>query len=477
MTVYPDLGPFVHGEWLSTASRRTEPVFNPADGTVLGHLTHASEADIDRALQVAQQAFSAWRRVPAGERAKVLRRAAALVRERCERIAHILTLEQGKLLGEARGEVEASADIIEWSAEEARRIYGRVIPGRSDDVTQMMVQEPVGPVAAFTPWNFPASTPSRKISSALAAGCSIILKASEETPGTAIELIRAFHDAGAPPGVVALVFGVPAQISQQLIASPVIRKISFTGSIPVGKALTRLAADGLKRVTMELGGHGAALVFADADVEQAARTLAAGRFRNAGQVCIAPSRFFVHEDVADRFADEFVRAARTLVVGDGLDTRSTMGPLASERRVRAMEAIVAEAVTAGAKLVCGGRRIDRPGCFFEPTVLRDVAPGCRLMQEEPFGPLAPIVPFRDMETVLQQANSLPYGLSAYVFSRGISTAMAAARGLESGMVAINSLSLALTETPFGGVKESGLGHEGGTEGVQAYTIKKFISMV
>lgn len=477
MHPYPELGLFIDGRWLGAEGRDTEPVINPATGAVLSHLPHASEADLDRALDAAQRAYPAWKKVPAGERAKILRRTASLVRERREAIAHTLTLEQGKLLSEALGEVDASADIIEWSAEEARRIYGRVIPGRSEDITQMMVQEPVGPAAAFTPWNFPASTPSRKISGALAAGCTVILKASEETPGTAIHLVRAFEEAGAPAGVVGLVFGVPADVSQRLIASPVIRKISFTGSIPVGKLLTRQAADGLKRVTMELGGHGAALVFEDADVTLAARTLAAGRFRNAGQVCIAPSRFFVHERVIEAFTEEFVRAARDLCLGDGLDPASTMGPLASERRVQAMEGVVADAVSRGAQVVCGGQRVSRPGFFFEPTVIRHPAPDSRLMQDETFGPIAPIVPFHDLESVLTQANALPYGLSAYVFSQNIRTAMAAARGLESGLVAINSLSLALTETPFGGVKESGLGHEGGTEGVEAYTVKKFISLI
>ncbi|MGD9942078.1 MAG: NAD-dependent succinate-semialdehyde dehydrogenase [Burkholderiaceae bacterium] len=474
---YPDLSLYIDGRWLAPGARAGEAVLDPATGVAIGWLPHAEAADLDEALRCARAGFAVWRKVPAYERARVLRRAAALVRERRDRIARVLTLEQGKLTVEAQGEVDAAADIIEWSAEEARRIYGRVIPARSEDLTQMMVQEPVGPVAAFTPWNFPASTPARKISGALAAGCSIILKASEETPGTAIELVQAFHEAGVPAGALALVFGVPAQVSQHLIGSPVIRKISFTGSIPVGKLLTRLAADGLKRVTMELGGHGAALVFADADVRQAARTLASGRFRNAGQVCIAPSRFFVHGSVVDEFCDEFVLAAQQTRVGDGFDPAATMGPLVSERRVRAMQTLVDDALASGGTLLCGGRRIERPGCFFEPTVIREPAAGCRLMQEEPFGPVAPVVAFDDLDSVMEQANSLPYGLSAYVFSRDLGTALSAARRLEAGMVAVNSLSLALTETPFGGVKESGIGHEGGTEGVEAYTVKKYVSLV
>lgn len=375
---YPEIGLFIDGRWLGPQNRKTEPVIDPATEDELGHVPHANDADLEEALSAARRAYVSWAKVPAGERAQILRKAAGLVRERRDSIARTLTLEQGKLLAEARGEVDAAADIIEWSAEEARRIYGRVIPGRSEDITQIMVQEPVGPVAAFTPWNFPASTPARKISAALAAGCTIILKASEETPGTAVSLVRVFEESGVPPGVLGLLFGIPAHISQKLIGSPVIRKISFTGSIPVGKALTRLAADGLKRVTMELGGHGAALVFEDADIVHAARTLAAGRFRNAGQVCIAPSRFFVHQSVIHAFTEEFVRAAKEIRMGEGLDDASTMGPLANERRIHAMQAFVDDALERGAKLVCGGQRAQRTGFFFEPTVILDPSPDSRL---------------------------------------------------------------------------------------------------
>ncbi|MDB5741850.1 MAG: Succinate-semialdehyde dehydrogenase [Polaromonas sp.] len=475
--MYPTLGLFINGKWLDSAGRQTEPVTNPSTGEKLGLLPHATENDLEHALEAARQGFASWRKTSAYERARVLRMAAALIRERRDRIAKVLTLEQGKILAEAKGEVDAAADIVEWSAEEARRIYGRVIPGRTEEITQLMVQEPVGPVAAFTPWNFPASTPARKISAALAAGCSIVIKASEETPGTCIELIHAFVDAGVPPGVLNLVFGSPAAISQKLIASPVIRKISFTGSIEVGKVLTKLAANGLKRVTMELGGHGAAVVFADADVKMAACTLALGRFRNAGQVCIAPSRFFVHESVIEAFTDEFVKVARETVVGDGLDVASTMGPMASLRRVEAMDAILLDAQQKGANVICGGKRMQRAGHYYEPTVVVNVPPDTILMQDETFGPIAPIVSFNDFDDVIERANALPYGLSAYVFSSRIDTAMRAARALEAGLVAVNSLSLALTETPFGGVKESGLGHEGGIEGVEAYTVKKFISLL
>jgi succinate-semialdehyde dehydrogenase/glutarate-semialdehyde dehydrogenase len=475
--MYPTLGLFIDGVWIDASDRISEPVINPSNGQIIGRLPHATSADLDRALIAAKAAFNSWRAVSAYDRAKIIRKAANLIRERRDHIARILTSEQGKLLPEAQAEVDAAADIVEWSAEEGRRIYGRVIPARAEEITQLMVQDPVGPVAAFTPWNFPASTPARKVSGALAAGCSIIIKASEETPATCIEIVKAFIDAGLPGGVLNLVFGVPAAVSERLLSSPIIRKVSFTGSIPVGKLLTKAAAEGMKRVTMELGGHGAALVFPDADVASTARTLVAGKFRNAGQVCIAPSRLYIHESIQQQFVEEFVKCVRAIRVGDGFDSNATMGPLASSRRVEAMEAIIADAVEHGGQILCGGKRIVGPGYFFEPTVVLNPAADCRLMCEEPFGPIAPIISFQDFDAVIEQANSLPYGLSAYVFSSQIKTAMAAARKLEAGMIAVNSLSLALTETPFGGMKESGLGHEGGTEGVEAYTSKKYISLL
>lgn len=474
--MYSTLGIYLDGQWIHASSRETMPVLNPATGEVLAALPIATPADLDLAVEAADSAFARWRAVSAYDRAAMLRKTAELIRERHEAIARILTLEQGKVLSDARAEVLAAADIIEWSGEEARRIYGRVIPSRQQGLTQLMVPEPVGPAAAFTPWNFPASTPARKIGTALAAGCSVILKASEETPGTAVEIVRAFEDAGVPSGVIGLVFGDPAQISERILKDERIRKISFTGSIPVGKQLTRMAADTLKRVTMELGGHGAALVFPDVDPVDAARTLAFGKFRNAGQVCIAPSRFFVHADILTPFTEAFVDYARDLQVGDGLGADTTMGPMTSERRVQAMESLLADAAAKGARILTGGSRIARAGFFFEPTVLGGVPDDCRLMLEEPFGPVAPIIPFDDGDEAIARANALPYGLASYVFSRALDVALDTAYRLESGMVAVNSLSLALAETPFGGVKESGLGHEGGSEGVEGYTTKKYISL-
>jgi succinate-semialdehyde dehydrogenase / glutarate-semialdehyde dehydrogenase len=472
--MYTDLALYIDGEWLSGGDRDSEQVINPATEKPLAVLPHASRGDLDRALAAARKGFKVWRATSAYERGRILRKAADLIRERQERIARILTMEQGKVIAEARIEVAVSADIIEWYGEEGRRAYGRIIPGRIPGVRQMTVQEPVGPVAAFTPWNFPGVTPARKIGGALGAGCSLIIKASEETPGTCVELVRAFHDAGLPKGVLNLVFGVPARISEYLIPSDIIRKISFTGSVPVGKHLTKLAAEGMKRVTMELGGHSPVVVFDDADPEKAAEIAAAGKFRNAGQVCISPTRFYVQESIHDRFAKRFADYAKSLRLGDGLADGTTMGPLANPRRLDAMEGFVADAKHRGATVLAGGARHGNQGFFFAPTVISNIPDDSRLMTEEPFGPLAPITPFKTFDEVVERANSLPFGLAAYTFTSSTRTANLIADALEAGMVGVNSLAISTPETPFGGMKESGYGHEGGTEGLEAYTQKKLV---
>ncbi|MDB5825020.1 MAG: aldehyde dehydrogenase family protein [Herminiimonas sp.] len=477
MSTYPELALFLDGEWVKGGGRDSRPVLNPATAKAIGELPHATDADLDRALTAADRGFKLWRAVSAYDRAKILRRAAALIRERRERIAYVLTVEEGKTLAESGAEIDATADLIEWAADEGRRSYGRVIPGRTPNVRQMMIQEPLGPVAAFTPWNFPGTTPARKVGSALAAGCSVILKAAEETPGTAVELVRAFADAGLPAGVLNLVFGVPEHISERLIASPVIRKISFTGSVPVGKLLTKAAADGLKRVTMELGGHSPVLVFGDADPVKAANILASGKYRNAGQVCIAPTRFYVHESIAQAFTDAFVQATKAVRMGDGLDGASTMGPLVNARRVASMEKFIGNAVERGARILTGGERGSKKGTFFQPTILRDMPDDSLIMTEEPFGPLAPITTFSSFDEVMARANALPFGLASYVFTRTTETALAASAQIEAGMVIVNSVIIGLTETPFGGVKDSGYGQEGGIEGLEAYTTKKYVSLM
>jgi len=475
--VYEKLEMYIDGKWCQGGDGKTEDVVNPATEQPLGKLPHASKADLDRALAAAQKGFETWRKTSPYDRAKVIGKAADLFRQRTDAIATILTLEQGKVLGEAKLEVGVSADIIQWYAEEGRRAYGRIIPGRMAGVRQMAVREPVGPVAAFTPWNFPAVTPARKIAGALAAGCSIIIKASEETPGTCIAMVRAFEEAGVPQGVLNLVFGVPNDVSTHLIASPIIRKISFTGSIPVGKHLSRMAADGMKKATMELGGHSPVIVFDDADPVKAAEIAAAGKYRNAGQVCISPSRFFVQEKVFDKFADRFIEYAKNLKVGNGMEAGTTMGPLANVRRVNAMEAIVADAQGNGATIQAGGKRIGNQGYFFQPSVVTDVDEKSKLMRDEPFGPVAPIVRFKTFDEVVKRANALEYGLAAYAFTQSTATATAVADALQSGMVGVNHLAISLPETPFGGVKESGYGHEGGIEGLDAYLITKFVTQL
>jgi succinate-semialdehyde dehydrogenase / glutarate-semialdehyde dehydrogenase len=472
--MYAKLGLFIDGHWLNGDSRQGEEVINPATEKPLAHLPHASTKDLDRALEAAKRGFAVWRAMSAFDRAKIMRKAADLVRERHDAISKILVLEQGKILAEARIEVTFSADIIEWYAEEGRRAYGRIVPGRGK-VRQLVIQEPVGIVAAFTPWNFPTVTPARKIGGALAAGCSVIIKASEETPGACVEIVRCFADAGLPPGVLNLVFGVPATISEYLIAQDEVRKISFTGSIPVGKHLATLAAKKMKRATMELGGHSPVVVFADADPEKSADMIAAFKYRNAGQVCISPTRFYVQEPVYDRFLKRFTEYAKALKLGDGLENGVTMGPLANVRRVDAMESIVADAKSRGGKVVTGGQRHGNQGYFYEPTVITGLPDDAKVMTEEPFGPLAPIVTFKTMDEVVERANSLPYGLAAYAFTSSDETATKIGIALESGMVGVNSVTISTSETPFGGIKESGYGSESGIEGLQAYLSTKFIS--
>jgi succinate-semialdehyde dehydrogenase/glutarate-semialdehyde dehydrogenase len=472
---YPHVQLFIDGQWCGGASGRTLQILNPATGAPIATLAKADIADLDRALAAADKGFKTWRKVSAYDRYKIMRKAGELMRERADGIARLMTLEQGKPLAEAKMETLAAADLIDWFAEEGRRSYGRVVPPRADNVTQMVVKEPVGPVAAFTPWNFPINQVVRKLSAALASGCSIIIKAPEETPASPAQLVQAFVDAGVPAGVVQLVYGVPAEISEYLIAHPIIRKITFTGSTPVGKQLAALAGQHMKRATMELGGHAPAIVFEDADIERAAKLLAGAKFRNAGQVCVSPTRFLVQEKVYDRFLESFVAATRALKVGNGLEAGTQMGPLANGRRVVAMERIVADAVEKGAKIATGGKRMGETGFFFEPTVLTDVPMDARILNEEPFGPVAPVMRFKDFDGVVAEANRLPWGLAAYAYTSSLKTADAIGSAFESGMVAINHHGLALPEIHFGGIKDSGYGSEGGADAIEAYLNTKLIT--
>ena len=472
---YPNTQLFIDGAWCAAASGRTLPVMNPATGKQIGTLAHAEKADLDRALEAASKGFSTWRRISAFERYKIMRKAANLLRERLDLVATLMTMEQGKTVAEAKAEILNGCDTIDWFAEEARRAYGRVIPARAEGVYQLVIKEPVGPVAAFTPWNFPINQIVRKLSGALAAGCSIIIKAPEETPASPAELIRAFADAGVPAGVVNLVYGVPAEISSYLIPHPVIRKISFTGSTVVGKQLAAMAGAHMKRMTMELGGHAPVIVFDDADVDLAAKTMVGSKFRNAGQVCVSPTRFLVQEGVYNKFVEKFVDATKMLKVGNGLDASSQMGSLANPRRSSAMEKNVEDAAKHGGKIRTGGHRIGTEGNFFEPTVITEVPNDAHAMNNEPFGPMAMINPFKTFDDAVTEANRLPFGLAAYAWTKSAKTANAIASQVETGMITINHLGLAIPEVPFGGVKDSGYGSEGGTEAIEAYLNPKFVS--
>lgn len=472
-----ELALYIDGAWCQSASGATGDVFNPATGKVISQLPHAKPEDLDRALAAAQRGFDLWRKTSAYDRAKIMRKAAELIKERADTIAAVLTQEQGKPLAEAKMEVLFAPDHIEWCAEEGRRIYGRVVPARQSNVRQTVLREAVGPVAAFAPWNFPINQSIRKIASALAAGCSIIIKCPEESPSCCIEMVRCFHDAGLPAGVLNLVFGVPHEISSYLIASPIIRKVSFTGSVPVGKHLAALAGQHMKRSTMELGGHSPVIVFEDANSEMAAKMTAAAKFRNAGQVCISPTRFYVHDKVYDHFVSRFTEIASGLKVGDGAEASTQMGPLAAVRRVDVMESFVADAKQRGAKINTGGTRVGNAGYFYAPTVLSDVPDDATIMTEEPFGPLAPIVRFNNHDDVIKRANSLPFGLAAYAFTESLRIATRVGEELEAGLVSINGAPLTAAETPFGGVKDSGFGSEGGIEGLEPYVTTKLLSQM
>ena len=466
---YVDTQLFINGQWQQSVEERTMPVVNPATGKEIGRVAHAVRPDLDRALEAAKKGFEVWRDMVPAERSKIMRKAAALMRERAVEIASLLTQEQGKPLVEAKGEAMAAADIIEWFAEEGFRVYGRIVPSRASlSIRQMVLKDPVGPVAAFTPWNFPINQIVRKVCPALAAGCSILVKAPEETPAAPAALVKAFADAGLPPGVLGLVYGNPAEISSYLIPHPIIRKVTFTGSIPVGKQLAALAGQHMKRATMELGGHAPVIVCEDADIALAVKTAGAAKFRNAGQVCISPTRFLVHKSVVNDFAQALADQAKGLKVGDGLTDGTQMGPLANSRRIDAMSAFTEDAMKKGAKLLAGGQRIGTAGNFWQPTIFTDVPREAKIFNDEPFGPVAAIQPFDTLESAITEANRLPYGLAGYAFTKSLKNSDLIARRLEVGMLWMNMPAMPSAEMPFGGVKDSGYGSEGGPEALEAY---------
>ncbi|MFF0669405.1 NAD-dependent succinate-semialdehyde dehydrogenase [Streptomyces tendae] len=471
---HPAVRMYIAGEWCQGGTGRTAPIVNPATEEVIGEVPLATTADLDRALDAATEGFRIWRGTPIAERTRILHAAADLIAERAADIGRVMTREQGKPLRESTGEARRTAETLRWHADDARRAYGRIIPSAPGTVLTVR-REPIGPVAAFVPWNFPVGGPNRKISSALSAGCSLVIKASEETPATAMELVRCYADAGLPAGVLNLVFGEPAEVSAHLIASPATRLIAFTGSVPVGKLLAAKAGEVMKPSLMELGGHAPVIVCADADPGKAARRAARAKWANAGQVCTSPSRFLVHESIVEEFTAEFVKAAEAVAVGDGLDAGTVMGPLANERRLAAMERLTADAVARGAKVLTGGERLDRPGYYFAPTVLTEVPEDAELMSEEPFGPLAPIVAFSDLDEALAAANALPYGLAAYGFTDSAATAEKLSEELEAGILSLNHCGGSVHEAPSGGVKDSGYGREGGPEALDAYLITKRVS--
>lgn len=474
---YPTPALHIGGRWITATEAGSLPVHDPALALPIGKTPIAGPKEIEQALEAASRGFEIWRRTLPIDRCQIIHRATALLRDRASAIAANLTLEQGKPIAEALREVTLGADIIDFLAEESRRLASRGVPPRTAGVlSQTVTRVPIGPVAAFTPWNFPANLPARKLGGALAAGCSVIIKPAEQTPATCMAIVQAFVDAGLPAGVLNLLTGDPAAISNALIQSPVIRKVSFTGSVAVGRELGALAARHGKRYTAELGGHAPVIVCADADPLAVSRLALAAKFRNAGQVCASPIRFLVHRSLYAQFRDAFVNGARALRAGAGSDPATQLGPLISEHRLHEMQALVDDALAQGGRLLCGGHRIERAGWFFAATVLEQVPHQARVQREEPFGPIALLDTFDDLDEAIGRANALPYGLAAYGFTARLKTAHRLSEGLEAGMVGINHFSVSQPETPFGGVKDSGTGHESGLEGLLGYTEIKFVSV-
>ncbi len=471
--MYPQPQIFVGGSERETREYSADVIMNPATGVQIASLPIADADDVAAAVAAAETAFPIWSETAPVQRARILADTASLIRQRSDELARLLTLENGKPLAEAKGEVAAAADVFDWFSGEARRAYGRIIPSATN--TRMLaMKEPVGVVATLSPWNFPIVTAVKKIAPALAAGCTVISVPAKETPGAVLAIAKYLHEAGLPSGALNVIMGRPRDIFAQLMAAPQISKVSFTGSTPVGRELARQAADGLKRLTMELGGHAPVIVMDDVDVDRALDLSVAGKFRNAGQVCTSATRFYVHHKVYDDFVSGFAQRAAAIRVGDGLDPQTQMGPLANKRRPIAMERLVEDAISCGAKVAAGGSRIDGQGFFFQPTVLADVPPNAAAMQEEPFGPLALLAPFKDIDEAIVASNSVPYGLAAYAITQSSRSARQIAKGLKSGVVGINTFQASSAETPFGGIRDSGYGIEGGIEGMDSYLVTKFV---
>lgn len=465
----------IDGETVTAEQRPAIEVTNPATGEVIGNLPCATVDDLDRAAAAAARTFGAWSRLSSARRSEILRKAAQITRERERQIAELLTLEQGKPLKEALGEVSGIYETLEWFAEEGRRSYGRIVPSSSQNIEFKVQQVPVGPVLILTPWNFPVAEVATHLAPALAAGCTAVIKATEEAPSATALLVDILHEAGVPHGVVNLVYGDPAAISRHLINSPAIRKVAFTGSVAVGKQLAALAGAAMKSTTLELGGNAPAIVFDDVDLESVATQIAYRKFRNAGQVCTTPNRIFVADSVFDDFVDLMATRAKALKVGPGSDPATEMGPLVNSRRLDAVLKTVHDAVERGGRLVCGGRRFGNSGFFMEPTVLADVPEDALAVREEIFGPVAVINRFSDIDDVIERSNSVPVGLASYVFTRSLSRARTVSEGLQFGMVGVNTLAISTAEYPFGGTKDSGLGRVGGMEGLAQFLEVKTVT--
>lgn len=467
-----DLQLFIAGEWRGGEGRDARPVVDPATAGTIAELPVATAADLDEALAAAARGWPAWRAKTPDERGALMHKVAGLIRERVDHIATLLTLEQGKPIAQARGEVLSAAGLFDYFAEQGKRIEGRVVQ-RPAGERAMVLKQPVGPVAAFSPWNFPVNLMAKKIAPALAAGCVVIAKAPEETPGCTGALMRCIADAGIPGDAAQLVYGNPDMISRHLLGSPVIRKVSFTGSTAVGKHLMKLAADHVQRITMELGGHAPVLIFDDCDLEATLDRVVAQKFRNAGQVCVSPTRFYVQAGIYDAFVRGFAERTKRVRVGHGLDPDTQMGPLANARRAPALQAMIADATAKGARVIAGGEAMGE-GYFFQPTALADVPIDAEAMVNEPFGPMALMRPFDTEEDAIEQANRLPYGLAAFTFTENGRRINRVADGIESGMVGINSFVISAHDLPFGGVKQSGFGSESGPEGLDGYLVTKAV---
>ncbi|SVB10516.1 uncharacterized protein METZ01_LOCUS163370 [marine metagenome] len=473
--MYSKFGQFIEGKWQSSANKETYDVINPATEEIIGKASKAAPSDVEKALKSAEKGFEIWKKTPSWKRASIIRKIADLIRKKKEVLAKWLTLEVGKPLTEGLGEVSGAADIFEWNAEETKRIYGQTVESRFENTRMHVYYQPVGVVAALVPWNFPIVLASRKISTALAAGCSVICKPDVITPGCVMEMMDIMNEAGVPAGVVNLLSGDPASISSQLISSDIVKKVSITGSTRVGKLILKQAADKVQRVTMELSGHAPFIVFDDVDIQKVAEMAIAAKFRNNGQVCISPSRFYIHENKKDEFTKSFVEKTKKLKIGNGLDKGVQLGPMTTKKRLNEIEELVEKTKQEGAQILCGGKRPAgfNKGYFYEPTVFDNVKDNFTIMKQEAFGPLVPITTFKDYDEVIERANNHELGLASYVYTNSMEKAHKTSELMETGVVAVNTPIVAVAETPFGGIKQTGYGREGGSMGIKDYLNVKY----